>query len=170
MTFEEFVAMRLPTLVRYAAVLAGDRDLAQDVVQDALVRAHARWRRIATMERPEHYVKRMVTTEYLSWRRRRDRRAAVLARQQVFPSPVVADHAEGTAERAALWQRLATLPARQRAVLVLGYYEGLPDAEIGRVLGCRAGTVRVYRARALATLRTTSTGPAPVFHLAGETP
>lgn len=169
MTFEDFVAARLPTLVRYAAVLTGDRDLAQDVVQDALVRAHARWRRIGAMESPEHYVKRMVTTEYLSWRRRRDRRSAVLARQRVFAQPVVADHADGTAERSALWQRLATLPARQRAVLVLGYYEGLPDSEIGRVLGCRVGTVRVYRARALATLRTVLAGPTPALDLAGET-
>lgn len=67
MTFDEFVAARLTALVRYAAVLAGDRDLAQDVVQDALVKAHARWGRV---QEPEAFVRRMIVREYLSWRRR----------------------------------------------------------------------------------------------------
>lgn len=164
MDFEQFVAAHLPALVRYAAVLAGDRDLAQDVVQDALVRAHARWRRIGQMARPEHYVKRMVTTEYLSWRRRRARRAAALARwgAEIIPPPVT-DHAIEAAERQALSQHLAALPARQRAVLVLDYFGGVDDTEIAALLGCSPGTVRVYRSRALAALRSVlAAAPVPV--------
>ncbi|HEV2779848.1 MAG TPA: SigE family RNA polymerase sigma factor [Actinophytocola sp.] len=155
MDFEQFVGAHLPALVRYAAVLAGERDLAHDVVQDALVRAHARWRRIGAMDRPEHYVRRMVTTEYLSWRRRRARRAAALTRWAVALTPgAVVDHAEGTVQRSALNQQLATLPAKQRAVLVLGFFEGLADPEIAELLGCSPGSVRTYRSRALAVLRT----------------
>jgi RNA polymerase sigma-70 factor (sigma-E family) len=152
--FDQFVVARLPALIRYCAMLANDRELAQDVVQDVLVRAHARWRRIGAMDRPELYLKRMITTEYLSWHRRRARRAAVLNRwaPALVPDPV-SDHAEGMAVRSALNQQLAALPPKQRAVLILDFYEGLTDAEIAGLLGCSAGTVRVYRSRALAALR-----------------
>jgi RNA polymerase sigma-70 factor (sigma-E family) len=157
--FEQFVGAQLPALIRYAAMLAGERDLAQDVVQDALIRANARWRRISTMDRPEQYVKRMVTTEYLSWRRRHARRAAALSRWGATLSPdTVADPADGAVLRA----QLALLPAKQRAVLVLDYYEGLGDTEIASLLRCSPGSVRVYRSRALATLRSVLTEPISV--------
>src|SRR5690349_24375033 len=68
-TFEQFAVARLPSLLRYAVVLTGDRDLAQDVVQEVLARAHIRWRRINEADSPEAYVRRMVLNEYLSWRR-----------------------------------------------------------------------------------------------------
>jgi RNA polymerase sigma-70 factor (sigma-E family) len=156
--FEQFVAARLPALIRYTTMLANDRDLAQDVVQEVLVRAHARWRRIGAMDRPEHYVKRMLTTEYLSWRRRRDRRASTLSRWgAVLVQPDVADHADGTVARSALNQQLVALPAKQRAVLVLDFYEGLPDDEIAELLGCSPASVRTYRSRALAALRSVLT-------------
>ncbi|TDB97431.1 SigE family RNA polymerase sigma factor [Micromonospora fluostatini] len=151
-SFDEVVTARLPALLRYAAVLAGDRDLAQDIVQDSLVRAHARWKRIGRMDRPDLYLRRMVLNEYLSLRRRRARRAAL---EQARRDPVEhdPDHAVGHADRADLWARLAELPPRHRAVLVLRYYEGLSDGEIAEVLGCALGSVRVWRSRALATLR-----------------
>jgi RNA polymerase sigma-70 factor (sigma-E family) len=161
--FEQFVVAQLPALVRYAAMLAGERELAQDVVQDALIRANARWRRIGAMDRPEHYVRRMITSEYLSWRRRHARRAATLSRWAVALTPgAVVDHAEGTATRSALNQHLATLPAKQRAVLILDYYEGRTDAEIADILGCSRASVRVYRSRALSALRSNLTTPVAV--------
>jgi RNA polymerase sigma-70 factor (sigma-E family) len=150
--FEEFVAARLPALLRYAAAVTGDPELAKDVVQDVLVRAYRRWSRIGGMDRPERYLQRMVLSEYLSWRRTVLRRARTLTRLP-FGAPAVADHAEAHAERSGIWPQLVALPARQRAVLVLGFYEGLADAEIAEVVGCSEGSVRVYRARALATLR-----------------
>lgn len=70
MTFDEFTAGRLPALLRFAGVLAGDRGLAEDVVQEVLVRTHQRWTKIGALDSPEHYVRRMIVNEYLSWRRR----------------------------------------------------------------------------------------------------
>ncbi len=153
--FEPFVVAQLPGLLRYSAMLTNDRELAQDVVQDVLVRAHARWRRISAVDRPELYLRRMVINEYLSWRRRKARRATTLVFTggSTLVITVVADHADGTVNRSALNQLLTVLPPRQRAVLILGYYEGRDDAEIARLLGCSAGSVRSYRSRALAALR-----------------
>jgi RNA polymerase sigma-70 factor (sigma-E family) len=155
--FEEFVRVRLPSLLRFAVVLTGDRTVAEDVVQDVLVKARGRWRRIVALEMPEAYVRRMVVNEFVSFRRRWWR---------LIPSPVVpqrhvtlADHARAIVDRLTLRDLLAGLPPRQRAVLVLRYYEGLSDHEIADLLGCRAVTVRGYAARALAALRI-GAGPA----------
>ena len=158
MTFDEFVALRLPALLRYATVVTGDPHLAEDVVQDALVRAHTRWPRIAAIEQPEAYVKRIVLNEHLSWRRRR--------RGRVVPAPdeaieratrPVDDPSGAVAERDAMVSMIAALPPRQRAVLALRYYDGRTDAEIAELLGCREATVRSHAARALATLRANAT-------------
>jgi RNA polymerase sigma-70 factor (sigma-E family) len=155
MTFEEFAAARLPALVRYAAVLTGDREQARDIVQTVLARAFAKWARICRTERPEAYVHRMVTNEFLNTRRGRRPRLVALTREVIGGrrAPTVPDHAEQIGERGELWQRLQGLPPRQRAVIVLRYYEGLSDLEIAGVLGCTAGTVRGYASRAMAALR-----------------
>jgi RNA polymerase sigma-70 factor (sigma-E family) len=155
--FEEFAAARLPVLLRHAFALTGERALAEDVVQEVLVRAHARWAAICQMDQPEAYIRKMIVNEYLSWRRRW---ARVLPSASVTP-PVsdTPDHATAHADREALRAELARLPRQQRAVLVLRYYEGLSDAEIADVLGCSPGTVRGYAARALATLRIGVTDP-----------
>jgi RNA polymerase sigma-70 factor (sigma-E family) len=158
MTFEEFAAARLPAVLRFAGVLTGDRALAEDVVQEALIRASGRWQTIGQLDRPEAYVRKMIVNEFLSWRRRSWRlvpggTGGGLDRQ------ATADHAADYAERDAITTELAKLPRRQRAVLVLRYYQGLSDPEIAEVLGCRAGTVRGYAARALAALRAEMAGP-----------
>ena len=152
MTFEEFMADRLAALLRFAAVLTGDRALAEDVVQEVLIRAQARWKRIARMDMPEMYVRKMVVNEFLSWRRRNQRvtpagRGTDVAAQ---PSP---DHAQGYAEREALVTAIGNLPRRQRAVIVLRYYEGFSETEIAGMLGCAPATVRGYTSRALVALR-----------------
>lgn len=152
MRFDEFAAARLPAVLRFAGVLTGDRGLAEDVVQEVLIRAHKRWPQIGELERPELYVRKMVVNEYLSWRRRSWRLVPGGAAQDV-DDRLAPDHALGLAERLALLAELGKLPRRQRAVLVLRYYEGLPDKEIADVLGCAPGTVRGYASRALAALR-----------------
>jgi RNA polymerase sigma-70 factor (sigma-E family) len=155
MRFEEFAALRLPALLRYATVLIGDRELARDVVQEVLTRALVRWRRIGRLDEPYAYVRTMVTNEYLSHRRRR-RLPTVPLTFEALDGPAAPAHADPTrsfGERDDLWQRLADLPGQQRAVLVLRYYEGLSDHEIADVLGCRPATVRAYACRALANLR-----------------
>jgi RNA polymerase sigma-70 factor (sigma-E family) len=146
MRFEEFTAARLPALLRYAMLLSGDREQARDLMQDVLTRALVKWGRIEAVEEPYAYVRRMVTNEFLSWRRRR--KLPTVPLDQV-PEPVARQHEDHDDVR----QLLAALPRQQRAVLVLRYYEGLTDTEIAELLGCRVGTVRGYASRALASLR-----------------
>jgi RNA polymerase sigma-70 factor (sigma-E family) len=165
MTFQEFAATRLPALLRFAVVLTGDRDLAEDVLQEVLLRVHQRWNRIGALDSPEHYVRRMITNEYLSWRRRWAR--VVPHAQPPVPPDPTPDHATVHAEREALRTELDKLPRRQRAVLVLRYYAGLSDTQIAEVLGCSAGTVRAYASRALAALRIElNPAPRPIRELA----
>ncbi|HEY5353639.1 MAG TPA: SigE family RNA polymerase sigma factor [Streptosporangiaceae bacterium] len=158
MTFEEFAAARLPAVLRFAAVLTGDRSLAEDVVQEVLIRANGRWQAIADLDRPEAYVRKMIVNEYLSWRRRSWRLVLSGAGPEV-DGRLAPDPAAAHAERDAILAELARLPARQRAVLVLRYYEGLSDTEIAEALGCAPGTVRGYASRALALLRVEMAGP-----------
>jgi RNA polymerase sigma-70 factor (sigma-E family) len=153
--FEAFVTDRLDRLLRYATALTCDPHLAQDVVQDVLLRVQDRWSRIEGMHAPEAYVRRMITNEYLSWRRRRAARtvASTHSTLDALGTPVD-DPAGRYAERDAMRHRIARLPRKQRAAILLRYYEDCTDAEIAEVLGCTAGTVRSHISRALATLRT----------------
>ncbi len=151
MRFEEFAATRLPAVLRFAGVLAGDRALAEDVVQEVLIRASGRWDQIGELDRPELYVRKMIVNEYLSWRRRSWR--LLPAGTADIDDRHAPDHAGLYAERDALLAELGKLPRRQRAVLVLRYYEGFSDSEIADLLGCTPGTVRGYASRALGALR-----------------
>jgi RNA polymerase sigma-70 factor (sigma-E family) len=159
-TFEQFAVARLPSLVRYAIVLTGDRYLAQDIVQEVLARAQVRWRRISAADSPEAYVRRMVLNEYLSWRRSwAARKVHPVGERLVDIDDArggVHDHAQGVVEADELWARLAMLGRRQRAVLVLRYYEQMDDEAIADLLGCAPATVRSHASRALKTLRLTS--------------
>jgi RNA polymerase sigma-70 factor (sigma-E family) len=152
MTFEEYAAWRLPSVLRFAAVLTGDPALAEDVVQEVMIRAHGRWGKISRLDHPDRCVRRMVVNEFIS-ARRRSWRLVPSGQAEDVDDQVAPDHASNHAERAALLAELGKLPARQRAVLVLRYYEGLCDAEIAGVLGCEPGTVRGYVSRVLAALR-----------------
>ena|ERR1700691_5374017 len=152
MTFEEFVATRLQAVLHFAGVLTGDRALAEDVVQEVLIRVHRQWGRIAGLDHPEQYVRKMVLNEYLSWRRRSWRMIPRGDTREVDDRQTL-DYATAHAERDALLAELAKLPRRQRAVLVLRYYQGLTETEIAELLDCKPGTVRGYMSRALAALR-----------------
>jgi RNA polymerase sigma-70 factor (sigma-E family) len=156
-TFEEFAAARLPGLLRYAVVLTGDQELAQDVVQEVLARAQVKWGRIEKAGSPDAYVRQMVLNEYLSWRRRWAVRNIQAVGERLVDlgdrHASTRDHAYDVVETDALWARLATLPRKQRAVLVLRYYEQLSDSEIATLLDCAPVTVRSNASKALATLR-----------------
>jgi RNA polymerase sigma-70 factor (sigma-E family) len=152
MTFEEFAVARLPAVLNFAAVLSGDRALAEDLAQEVLTRAYAQWDKIGRLDRPEAYVRKMILNEFLAWRRRSWRTTAVADPGTRLTSSAP-DHASVHAERSSLLTELGKLPRRQRAVLVLRYYEGCRDAEIAELLGCRPGTVRGYASRGLAALR-----------------
>ena len=150
-SFEAQVTASGAALLRLAVMLVGEPYLAEDLVQSTLFKAFRKWQRVTAAARPEAYLKAMVVNEYLSWRRRRS--------SSELPAAVLDDRPSGQdvggahAARAACWELLAELPQQQRAVLVLRYYEDLPDEEIARVLGCGVSTVRSNAARALARLR-----------------
>ena len=151
MEFEDFVRERFTPLVRFASVICADRALAEDLVQEVLVRVHRHWPRIEGLDSPEAYIRKALVNEYLTWRRKWAR-LIPHADLPDFPDtgPItLSDHAD----QEQLARDLAALPPRQRTVLVLRYYVGLEDTEIAEMLGCRPATVRGYAARGLATLR-----------------
>jgi len=149
--FAEFVLSRTPALLRFAYLLTGDRHLAEDLTQEALVRVHRRWTHIVHEHGPEAYVRKTILHQYLSWRRRLS--------SSELPSPYLPERAdpqlfdEDILGRDEMWTLLATLPRAQRAVVVLRYYEDLADPDIARLLGCTAATVRVHAFKALKRLR-----------------
>jgi RNA polymerase sigma-70 factor (sigma-E family) len=151
-TFEEWTRQGMPDLVRFATVMCGSSHLAEDLVQDTVIKAHRNWDRIQRADRPDSYLRRMVVNEYLSWRRKWSRfvpRPDIWAeadRQQP-------DHVARLADQDELVGELAKLPRRQRTVIALRYYGGLTDAEIAETMGCSPHTVRSYASRALSTLR-----------------
>ncbi|PWU53090.1 SigE family RNA polymerase sigma factor [Micromonospora sp. S4605] len=153
MTYEEFADSRLAALLRYAVMLTGDPHQAQDLVQDTMVRVQLNWRRVARADSPERYVRRMLTNQYVDWHRGSWMRRVLLRAEPDDALPAPTDHAQHAVDRDQVWSWLARLPRRQRATLVLRYYEDLPDAEIADILGCAVGTVRSSISRALATLR-----------------
>lgn len=150
MELDELVAVRGQALLRFAYLLCGDAHLAEDLVQTVLARAYTKWSRVGTADRLEPYVRRMIVNEHLSWRRRRASGEVVVAAPDDAERP---DAAQAVVDRDQVWRLLATLPRRQRAVLVLRYYEDMTDAAIADALGCAESAVRAYASRALATLR-----------------
>jgi RNA polymerase sigma-70 factor (sigma-E family) len=149
--FDELVQSSERRLLRLGLMLSGSVHSAEDLVQTVFTRAHRRWNRIGALEHPEAYLRTMVVNEYLSWRRLLKNREVPLA--EPVEQPTTEDISARQAQRDATWQLLSGLPRKQRAVLVLRYYEDLPDSEIANVLGITPGTVRSNAARALATLR-----------------
>ena len=151
--FDDFVAARGTALLRFAVLLTGDHHLAEDLLQEALVRVHRRWSRLERTEELTGYVRKAILRQYLSWRRLRSSAEVPTALPPDAPALDGADHAERHAERDRLRRALATLPRQQRAVLVLRFYEDLDDTSIAQLVGCSPATVRVHASRALARLR-----------------
>lgn len=154
--FEAWVSARSDALLRFAYVLTGDRSLAEDAVQDALTTACARWSRVSRADDVEAYVKRMIVNAHISWWRRFRRREAPAA-EPAAAMPASADGSGDRAEAEAVWALCATLPDRQRAAVVLRFYEQLSYAEIAALLHCAEATARSSVHRALAALKVTLT-------------
>lgn len=150
MTYEEFVTTRAQALLRYGFVLTGNADDAADLLQESLIRLRGAWGRVLNKNDPEGYVRKIMARQHISvWRRRR--------REHLMGAVPERHYDDRGLERAEsdprLWEALAVLPRRQRAVLVLRYYEDLSDEEIAGMLGISRGTVRSQAARALDKLR-----------------
>jgi RNA polymerase sigma-70 factor (sigma-E family) len=146
--FEEFVAVRSGRLLRTAYLLTHDWARAEDLLQTALARAWLAWGRIRT--HPDPYVRKIMVNTYASWWRRRWTSEAPTDR---VPDQIAADGYLAVDERDALWRALRRLPKRQRAVIVLRYFEDLSEVEIAETLGCAVGTVKSQASKALAKLR-----------------
>ncbi|GAB2922903.1 SigE family RNA polymerase sigma factor [Nonomuraea fastidiosa] len=143
--FDDFVASRTDRLLRTAYLLTRDWGVAEDLLQESLAKAWFAWPGI---DEPEAYVRKVLVTTYTSWWRRRWRRELP---SDALPEQPVEDR--GDSGREEVWRAVGRLPARQRAVIVLRFYEDLPVSEVARLLGCGEGTVKSQTAKALAKLR-----------------
>ncbi|GAA1372915.1 hypothetical protein GCM10009661_35720 [Catellatospora chokoriensis] len=146
--FHEFVVARGGALSRTAFLLTGEHHAAEDLVQTALAKAATRWRQIMEYGQPEAYVRRIMVNEQISWWRRRPARPMAELPDRVGP-----DEPGRVVERVVLTRALATLAPRQRAVLVLRYYEDLSEADTAAAMGCSVGTVKSQTNLALTNLR-----------------
>jgi RNA polymerase sigma-70 factor (sigma-E family) len=149
--FADWMAARQGALVRTAYLLTGSHQAAEDLVQTTLTKLYLAWDRIADRQHVDAYARRALVNEHRSTWRRASRRLEVLS-----GAPPESGHqpAEYDGEREAVWRFVQTLPPRQRAVIVLRYYEDLSEAETADLLGVSAGTVKSQASRALASLRT----------------
>ncbi|NHC16324.1 SigE family RNA polymerase sigma factor [Motilibacter deserti] len=154
--FDEFVSARAGSLYRSAYLLAGDPHAAQDLVQTALLKVLPKWGDIRS--EPEAYVRRVMYNEHVSWWRRRRHVHEHLSGDVPEAPTVEPAPAEAAASRLDLQSALRQLTAKQRAILVLRYYEDLTEAQTAEVLGCAVGTVKRQSHVALARLRTIAPG------------
>jgi RNA polymerase sigma-70 factor (sigma-E family) len=139
--FSAFVRDLQPSLFRTAYLLQGDYQLAEDAVQAALVKVYLRWPRVRSMEHPAAYARRILVNDSTSWWRRRSSHEQVL---DLGEEVTVQGPADATVSHEVAWAAIRRLPPRQRAVVVLRYYEDLSEADTARVLGMAVGTVKSH--------------------------
>jgi RNA polymerase sigma-70 factor (sigma-E family) len=149
--YDDFYVALWPRLVRTTYAVSGDLGVAEDAVQTAFAKAYRSWRRVSRLDAPEAYVRKMAVNEVLNTRRRAHTRREVTRAE--LPEVAAGSSYDGALARDEMWAVVSALPPRQRAVLVLRYYEDLSEQQIADVLGCRPGTVKSQAAAALATLR-----------------
>jgi RNA polymerase sigma-70 factor (sigma-E family) len=162
--FREYVAARQAVLFRSAVLLTGNRHDAEDLLQTALTRLAARWQAVRRTGTPDAYVRKIMYHQRISWWRRR-RHGGEYASGELPDVRDQGDLAGDSALRLALANVLRQLTPKQRAVVILRYYEDLPEAEVARILGCTVGTVRSQTYRTLARLRDLCPDLAPMREL-----
>jgi RNA polymerase sigma-70 factor (sigma-E family) len=150
--FREYVAARQGALYRTALLLTGHREDAEDLVQTALTKLAIRWTRLRGTGSPDAYIRKILYHQHVSrWRTNRNRREYVSA---IPPEPdAVGDPTVESALRLSVATALRKLTAKQRAILVMRYFEDRPESEVAEILGCSIGTVRSQTYRTLARLR-----------------
>lgn len=150
--FRQFVAARQGALFRAALLLTGHREDAEDLLQTALAKVAQKWDSLKPFSSPDAYVRRVLYNQRVSWwRRSRSRHETSMA--DVMDREPRGDFASDSALRIALRRVLSELTVRQRAIVVLRFYEDLPESEVAEILGCTVGTVRSQTHRTLARLR-----------------
>jgi RNA polymerase sigma-70 factor (sigma-E family) len=149
--FAALYSAHAPEALRFAYLLTGEPELAEDLVQDAFIRLAGRLAHLRDPGAFDAYLRRtVVNLANSSFRRKRVERE-YLRRSAAEPAAI--GDAPDTDRRDELWTDLQRLPARQRAAIVLRIYEDLPEARVAEILGCRPGTVRSLVSRGLAQLR-----------------
>lgn len=152
--FTEYAVARQDALLRFAYLISGDHHAAEDLVQTALARTYLAWGRLRDRGSLDAYVKRIIVNEHISqWRRASRRHEITTADVPDRSSPDNESLGDRRADRAVLWGLVQTLPPRQRAALVLRYFEDLSEADTAAVLACSVGSVKSQTSRALQTLR-----------------
>ena len=149
----EFCRALWPRLAASMAYLTGDVGAGEDIAQEALTRAWARWGRVSKLDSPEAWTYRVAVNLARSRRRRQQAEQRALARVGVDAGELAAEVADSVAVRDAV----AVLPERMRAALVLRYFADLPVAEVAEVLECAPGTVKSLTSQAIDRLRTVIT-------------
>ena len=148
----DYVRGQWPSLVRYATMLCGDAVEAEELVQSALVRVTLRWPFVRDKDDPGAYVKRAIVHANINrWRRVRSRELPT----ETLPDIGVADRTSSVADQDAVRRALASLPPRQRAVLVLRYLDDMSEQDAANVLGCSVGTIKSQTHKGLTKLRAT---------------
>ncbi|WP_433346824.1 SigE family RNA polymerase sigma factor [Microtetraspora malaysiensis] len=149
--FREFVAARGLALSRMAYLVTGDHGLAEDLVQEALVKVAARWRKLTKKGDPEPYVRKVMINQLRTWRR--PRRLTFVPTADLPESSPSTDESEQAELKVALAQALSVLAPKQRIVLYLRFYEDLSERAVAAELGCSIGTVKRHTHDALKRLR-----------------
>lgn len=162
--FTSFVLERQQALGRMAYMLTGDHHAAEDLVQVALARTYNAWQRIRNKKAIEAYVRRTIINEYTAWWRRAWRYRERLTGE--LPESPAAE--SDPSVRTEVWQAIQALSRRQRAVIVLRYYEDLTEIQTAELLGVSVGTVKSQTARALNRLRARLTSDPAVALAPGE--
>ena len=148
--FAVFVATRQRQLQRTAWLLTGDWQAAEDLVQSALAKTWRHWRRVRDAEDPDAYVRRIIFNSFASsWRRRWRGEEPT----EHLPETAIPDVTDDVALRLSVQAALAQLSRRQRAVVVLRYFDDMSEAQVAHVLGCAIGTVKSTTGKALGRLR-----------------
>lgn len=149
-SFEEYAVSAWPWLYRCSYLLTGNHADAEDLAQQTLLQAYRSWSKVSRADQRAAYVRRMLTNLYISGRRPRAKKLELLT--DALPEPRSAPP-PGPEDRMTLWPHVSSLPPRQRAVIVLRYYEQLSEQEIADALGCSTGNVKSTAHRALRALR-----------------
>ena len=149
--FSEFVVARSPALHRAAYLMVGDVSLAQDLVQEALTKTYVAWPRLRDPSRAESYTRKAITTTAIGWFRKKSWYGERVS--DSLPDRGTGGHEDQVTQTDWLWAALAELPVRQRAAVVLRYYEDLTEAQTAEAMGCAVGTVKSQVSAALVKLR-----------------
>ncbi len=153
--FDAFMTASWPSLYRTAVLLTGDAHLAEDLLQITMGKVYKSWSRVSRVEHPRSYARAILAHEATNWRRKRS--------SSELPAEIGPDrtstpgHDEGIVQADWIWGALQQLTVRQRAVLVLRYYEDLTGAEIASALGISEGSVKAHAHHALRALESTLT-------------